>query len=50
MYATDEFTWSVGWQVSCSFFSFSSRDFSFVLDYRSLSRIILAFLNPTHLI
>ena len=34
MYATDEFTWSVGWQVSCSFFSFSSRDFSFVLDYR----------------
>lgn len=49
MYSTDEFTWSVGWQVSCSFFLFH-LEISFCLDYRSLSRIILAFLNPTHLI
>ena len=41
MYATDEFTWSVGWQVSVVFFSFHLEISLLFGSSCSLSRIIL---------
>jgi len=51
MYAADEFTWSVGWQVSVVFFLFISRFLS-CLDHRvvSLASFLCIFeSNPSHL-